>query len=79
MFLYHYFDKTIGAFRNLSDLPSGEADLVLRKIKSDKPSSQAARRDAGYMKRRIYYEELEKNVYREGWKTRKAGSSLYGS
>lgn len=29
MYLYHYYDKKTGAFRNLSDLSSEKADVVL--------------------------------------------------
>lgn len=33
MYLYHYFDKTIGPFKNLSDLPIDEAKNILNTIK----------------------------------------------
>ena len=33
MDLYHYYDKTIGPFRNLSDLPVEEAKKILETIK----------------------------------------------
>ena len=31
MHLYHYFERKIGPFRNLSDLPISEAEEVLQK------------------------------------------------
>lgn len=33
MFLYHYYDKKIGPFMNLSELSIDEANVVLSKIK----------------------------------------------
>lgn len=41
MFLYHYFDKTTGPFRNLSDLPMEEAKAVLNAIKKKSPIRKA--------------------------------------
>ena len=35
MFLYHYFDKKTGPFRNLSNLSEEEANKVLLTIKSE--------------------------------------------
>ena len=32
MYLYHYYDKKVGPFRNLSDLSFEEAEMVLAKI-----------------------------------------------
>ena len=32
MFLYHFFDKKIGPFKNLSDLPLDEANRILKEI-----------------------------------------------
>jgi hypothetical protein len=40
MYLYHYFDKTIGPFVNLSDLPIDEAKTIMDKIKKEKPAVQ---------------------------------------
>lgn len=73
MFLYHYFERSIGAFSNLSDLSVNEAEKVLEKIKNDRPSSQAAQRDVEYMKRRINYEKIVRNLFIEkgGKPTRK--------
>jgi len=38
MHLYHYFDKSIGPFKNLSDLPMDEVKAVLDTIKETKPN-----------------------------------------
>lgn len=48
IYLYHYFDKTIGPFVNLSDLPIDEAKLILDTIKITKPNSQSAKRHDKY-------------------------------
>jgi hypothetical protein len=58
--LYHYFDKTIGAFVNLSDIPIDEANIILKKIKESKPNTQSATRQPTYMERRYEIEEILK-------------------
>ena len=37
MYLYHYYDKEIGPFRNLSEVSVEEANEILRNILSTKP------------------------------------------
>lgn len=63
MFLYHYFDSKIGAFRNLSDLPIDEANRVLNMIRSNKPNTQCAKRQVTYIQDRLYYEEILRNEF----------------
>lgn len=58
MNLYHYFDKSIGPFVNLSDIPIDEAKAVLNRIKETKPNAYSARRSPEYMEQRHYYEEI---------------------
>lgn len=58
MFLYHYYDKKIGPFMNLSELSTDEANTVLSEIKKEKPSVQCAQRDSEYMFRRHMYEDI---------------------
>ena len=58
MYLYHYYDKMIGPFKNLSDLNSEEANQILREIAASKPEVQCAKRHPGYMKDRVYYENI---------------------
>lgn len=53
MFLYHYYDKTIGPFKNLSDLAIEDANRVLHEIAITKPKVQCAGRNADYMQARI--------------------------
>ena len=67
MELYHYYDRTIGPFRNLSDLPLEEAKAVLDRIRKEKPGSQSARRDALYVEhRRVCEEILRKEFAKKG-------------
>ncbi len=58
MFLYHYYDKSIGPFVNLSDIPMDEAKYILDSIKETKPNVQCAKRQPAYMEDRYYYEEI---------------------
>ncbi|MCL6457778.1 MAG: hypothetical protein K6T85_07210, partial [Gorillibacterium sp.] len=58
IYLYHYFDKTIGPFVNLSDIPMDEAKAVLNAIKEAKLNVQSAKRHPEYMEDRYYYEEI---------------------
>ena len=58
MDLYHYFDKRSGPFKSLTSLSKGEALSVLEKIKSDRPSSQTAQRDAEYVSKRLNCERI---------------------
>lgn len=54
MYLYHYFDKRDGPFRNLSDCATkGEATEVLLRLHSERPGAQlTGRMDIIYMDRR---------------------------
>ncbi len=65
MYLYHYYDKTIGPFKNLSDLSIEEANNVLHKIAKTKPNVQCAKRQADYMQLRIYYENILRNEFQK--------------
>lgn len=55
MLLYHYYDKKIGPFMNLSELSTDEANTVLNEMKKGKPNVQCAQRDSEYMFRRHMY------------------------
>lgn len=65
MFLYHYFDRTIGPFRNLSDLSMEDANKILQEIASTKPNVQCAKRSSGYMQARAYYESILRSEFRK--------------
>lgn len=63
MFLYHYYDKSIGPFKNLSDISLGEANKVLQEIALNKPNTQCAKRSVDYMQARLYYEDILRNEF----------------
>ena len=63
MYLYHYFDKTIGPFNNLSDLPVDEARAVLEHVKCSHPGSQCAQRDAQYVEHRRNCESILRSEF----------------
>ncbi|MBD5537475.1 MAG: hypothetical protein HDQ99_17805 [Lachnospiraceae bacterium] len=58
MYLYHYYDKTTGPFRNLSDLSVEQAKSVLETIKTTKPNSQGAQRHDKYVEYRRNCERI---------------------
>jgi hypothetical protein len=58
LFLYHYYDRSVGPFRNLSDLPRKDAEAILSAIKLEKPQTQCAKRDEDYLFRRRMYEDI---------------------
>ena len=63
MNLYHYYDKSAAPFLNLSDLPRGEADEIMERIRKTKPNVQCASRDPDYMFRRRMYEDILKKLF----------------
>lgn len=63
MYLYHYFDKTIGPFKNLSDLSMDKAKNILNTIKKTKPNSQSAQRDDKYIEHRRYCENIIRSEF----------------
>lgn len=65
MYLYHYYDKTVGPFKNLSDLSIHEANSVLKEIAITKPNVQCAKRQADYMQARVYYENILRNEFKK--------------
>lgn len=65
MYLYHYFDRNIGAFRNISDLTDSEAEKVLEDIRRVRPRSMCAKRQPSYIKNRRYYEDLVREAFLE--------------
>jgi len=58
MYLFHYYDKDIGPFVNLSDLPMEEAMEVLNIIIQTKPNVQSAKRHSTYVEDRHFYEAI---------------------
>ena len=68
MYLYHYYDKSIGPFASLSDLPIDEAVKILRNIEMLKPTTQSAQRQKKitadeYVRRRHNCEGILRNEF----------------
>lgn len=74
MFLYHYYDKEIGPFRNLSDLPVDKATDLLDMIRKEKPDTMCAKRQESYIQDRLYYEKIlrEEFIKKGGYVVRNA-------
>lgn len=65
MFLYHYFDKDIGPFKNISELSEQDAENVMRKLASEKEKAFCNQRSPEYFKMRKYYEEILRNEFQK--------------
>ena len=65
MNLYHYFDKNIGPFKNLSDLEIDEAKELLENIKRNRPNCQCAKRQPSYVEDRLYYVNILRNEFQK--------------
>lgn len=58
MYLYHFFEKTTGPFRNLSDLSVEEAWDVVNRVRVERPGSQCAQRHDKYVEYRRNCERI---------------------
>ena len=65
MFLYHYYDKNIGPFKNRSDLSLDGANRVLQEIAITKPNVQCAKRNTDYMQARVFYENILRDEFKK--------------
>lgn len=65
MDLYHYYDKKIGPFRNLSDVSQEKANQILTEIAKNKPNTYCAKRSSDYMELRMYYENILREEFRK--------------
>ncbi len=63
MYLYHYYDSSVGAFRNLSGLSIDEANNVLLGIAEAKPDTMCAKRQEGYMSARHRFEDILRSEF----------------
>lgn len=63
MYLYHYFDKRDGAFRNLSDCDPEQAKQILDQIRANRPKAFATKRQETYIEDRNYYETLARQLF----------------
>ncbi len=60
MDLYHYYDRTIGPFKSLTEISLDEAITVLDDLKRTKPKSQSASRNDKYVQYRRNCEAILK-------------------
>ena len=58
MYLYHFFEKSTGPFRNLSDLSVEEAWDVVNRVRVERPGSQCAQRHDKYVEYRRNCENI---------------------
>ena len=65
IYLYHYYDKDYGPFRNLSDLSDEEAYEVARTIASKKQEAFCNKRRPEYMVKRRYYENILREEFQK--------------
>lgn len=65
MYLYHYFDKRDGAFRNLSDCDPSKAKEILCTLHATRPNAQASKRHDTYIEDRMYYETMARTMFQE--------------
>ncbi|MCU1439053.1 MAG: hypothetical protein JWP85_50 [Rhodoglobus sp.] len=62
MELFHYYERSIGPFRNLSDLAPDAAAAVQAAI-TQRGTTFAARRPVGYLERRRELEQLARDLF----------------
>ena len=58
MKLYHYYEKSNGPFRSISDLPDRDAEAVLQRIRTDHPDIFLAKRPEDYLQKRRRFEGI---------------------
>lgn len=63
IYLYHYYDETIGPFVSLSDVPIDEAKSIINEIKATKPNSQSAQRHDKYVEYRHNCENIIRSEF----------------
>ena len=64
MFLYHYYDKSIGPFKSISSLTVEEATKIIAALSQTKPlSPRATQTPEAYVSRRHYIENLLKTEF----------------
>ena len=63
MYLYHYYDKRSGPFKSLTALPAEQRNLILEKIKLERPDSMCAKRDLEYIEKHCRCEAILKKEF----------------
>lgn len=54
MYLYHYYDKDIGPFKNISELPDEEAAALMERLAVEKKNAFCNKRNLEYLAKRHY-------------------------
>ena len=65
LYLYHYYDRRTGPFRNLSDMTPEDAEVLLERIQRERPGSMCAKRDETYMRKRRANENIIRTKFLE--------------
>ena len=60
MYLYHYYDRDLGPFKNISELPDEEAGKIMQRLKAEKSNAFCNQRNEEYLEKRRYYEDILK-------------------
>lgn len=63
MYLYHYYYKDIGPFKNISELSEQEAYKIMLRIAAEKPGAFCNHRTPDYLGIRHYYEDILRNEF----------------
>lgn len=61
-YLYHYYERERGPFKNLSDLSIESAQVILDSLKRENTTLASQRYD-GYLQRRQELEEIVRNIF----------------
>lgn len=64
MYLYHYYEKSIGPFKSLSDLPREKAERILDWLR-ERGDTFASHRGEDYMEKRKHLEALVRKMFIE--------------
>lgn len=58
MYLYHYYDRDLGPFKNISELPDEEVEKIMQRLKAEKSNAFCNQRNEEYLEKRRYYEDI---------------------
>lgn len=58
MYIYHYYDRDLGPFKNISELPDEEAEKIMQRLKAEKSNAFCNQRNEEYLEKRRYYEDI---------------------
>jgi len=63
MYLYHYFDKRSSPFLSVTAIPAEQGRAVIEQMKLERPLSMCAKRDAGYIDKRLRCEKMVREAF----------------